>query len=78
LLVLATPGRQDILHLLQRFREASDVAMAEDGEDAWEQWHFLAVDDRELVANKAHQRLRHCEADGLHLSSSMMRHLYCT
>ncbi len=63
LLVLPAPCREHVLHLFQRLREAGDVAMPEDREDAGKQRHFLAVHDGELVDEIAHQRLRHGEAD---------------
>ncbi len=48
LLVVAAPGRQDVLNRVQRLGERHDVAMAEDAERTAEQRHFVAVDDRSL------------------------------
>src|SRR3712207_657171 len=66
LLVLAAPGRQLVLHLDERLREARDVAVAEDAENAREQRDFLAVEDGPLRDEVAHERLRRGEADRLH------------
>ena len=65
LLVLAAPGRQPVLNRLQRFREARDVAVAEDREHAGEERNALAVQDGVLVAQIADQSLRHRQAYGI-------------
>ena len=66
LLVLAAPGRQLVLHRLQRLAEAGDVAVPEDREDAGEERHFPAIDHGPLGGQIAHQGLRHGQPDGLH------------
>ena len=55
-----------VLHRLQRLGEAGDVAVAEDGEDAREERHDVAVDLGLLGDQVAHQGLRHGQADRLH------------
>ncbi|CUX41135.1 hypothetical protein AGR7C_Lc100097 [Agrobacterium deltaense Zutra 3/1] len=50
LFVLPAPGRQLVLHRLQSFGKASDVAVPKNGEHACEQWNALSVDLGKLVA----------------------------
>ena len=50
LLVLATPGRQPILHLLESFRKAGHIAMTENAEKPGKQRHMFAIDLGELIA----------------------------
>ena len=66
LLVLSAPGRELVLHRFQRLRQAGDVAVAEDGEEAGEERDDVPVDLGLLVDQIAHQRLRHGQANGLH------------
>ena len=70
LLVLAAPGRQFLLHGFERFTQAGDVAVAEDGEHAGEQRRVLAVDDRALGDQVFDQGLGHGETNGLHRAAS--------
>ncbi len=44
LLVLPAPGRELVLHRLQRLRQAGDVAVSEDRENAGEEGHDVPVD----------------------------------
>ncbi len=73
LLVLAAPGGQHVLHRLERLREAGDVAVPEDREDPRKEGNFLAIHHGELVAQVAHQRLSHRQADGRHCGLSQVR-----
>jgi hypothetical protein len=70
LLVLAAPGRQLVLHGLERLAETCDVAVAEDREHAAEQRRFRTLDHRALDAQPPHQSLRHREPDRLHRRAS--------
>ena len=49
LFVMGAIGRQFAAHLIERFADARDVAMAEDRPDAAEDRHLLAVDDGHLL-----------------------------
>jgi hypothetical protein len=69
LLVLTAPGGELILDGFQRLGKAGDVAMSEDGKDAREQRHGLAVDFGFLVDEIADQGLGHGQAHRLHVSS---------
>ena len=64
LFVLPAPCRKLVLHCFQRLAEAGHIAVAEDSEDTCEQRHPLAVNGGELVAQIAHQRLCHGQANG--------------
>ena len=63
--VLAPPGWQPILNGLERFRQASDVAVPGDGEHAGEQWLLQIVDFGPPGAGMAHEGLRHRQTYGL-------------
>ena len=66
LLVLAAPCREFILHLLERFGQAGDIAMAENGEGSGEKGNFDAVDLGVLCAEIFDQGLGHGEPDRFH------------
>ena len=72
LLVLAAPGRQLVLHRLERLAEAGDVAVAEDREHAAEQRRVGAIQHRALRAQPPDQGLRHRQPDRLHGLASPM------
>ncbi len=62
LLVMGAVGRQFFPDLIQRLAEPRDIAMAENGPDAGENRHLLAVDYRHLLGEEARQCLRHRQA----------------
>ena len=66
LLALAAVGREDVARVVQRLAQAGHVAVAEDAEHARQQRPLLAVDDRALGAEVAHDRLCRGEPDGAH------------
>ena len=76
LFVLPAPRRQLVLHRLQRFRQAGHVAVTEYAEEPGKQWFLFAVDNDELVAQIAHQRLRHGQTDRGHIETSCCLNSY--
>jgi hypothetical protein len=66
LLVLAAPGGELVLHGFERFGEAGDVAVAEDGENAREERLLVTVDHDPLVDQVLDQCLGHRQSDRPH------------
>ena len=63
LFVLTAPGWQHVLHRLQRLGQAGHVAMPKNAEHPGEQGHPHPVNLGKLVAEIAHQCLRHRQAN---------------
>jgi hypothetical protein len=64
LLVLPAPGRERVLHRLERLGQTGHVAVPEYGEHAREERHPLPVDLGELIAQVAHEGLGHRQLNG--------------
>ena len=63
LFIMRAECRQYIARCIKRFAYPSDISMSKDGPHTAEEWMNGILIFRFLRSHRAHQGLRHCEAD---------------